>query len=81
MPSNSVPARRWKAWGSDAAERAAKTFAQAVLASGLISEGASLDAVLTAEPWSIGLAAAVLSLLASVASRRTGAPDTARLNG
>ena len=66
---------------SDAAERALKTFAQAVLASGIITEGVTFDAVTTWEPWSIGLAAAVISVLSSVASQRTGLRDTARLNG
>jgi hypothetical protein len=80
MPSNNILARRWKAWGSDAAERAVKTFAQAVLATGLITEGVDLDAVLTSEPWSVGIAAAIISVLTSLASKRTGAPDTASAN-
>ena len=79
MDHTSIPPRRWITWGKDAAERAIKTFAQGVLASGLIMEGASLDVVLTAEPWSIGATAAVLSVLASLASKQVGSPATARL--
>ena len=49
MDHTSIPTRRWITWSRDAAERAIKTFAQGVLASGLIMEGASLDVVRTVE--------------------------------
>ena len=80
MDHTSIPTRRWISWSRDAAERALKTFAQGVLASGLIMEGASFDAVLSVEPWSIGATAAVLSILASLASKQVGSPATARLD-
>lgn len=76
----SILTRRWISWGSDAIERALKTFAQGVLASGLVTEGATIDAVLSVQPWSIGATAAVISLLTSLASKRVGDPNSAGLD-
>jgi hypothetical protein len=73
----SITSRRWISWGKDAGERAVKTFAQAVLASAAITEGIALDAFYDSEVWSIGAAAAVISLLSSLASKRVGVVNTA----
>lgn len=60
---------RTKAFWLDALERAVKTAAQAVIASGLISAAVSID-------WQaitgIGLTAALLSVLTSIGSARVG---------
>lgn len=81
MTLSTLSRRRWALWANDAAERAIKTFAQGVLASGLVLEGASLSAFASVEPWSIGAAAAVTSVLTSLASKQTGSPSSAKLNG
>lgn len=75
----SLYARRWAAWGRDAAERALKTVAQTVIAVTAITEGIALDALFEAGVWSIGLAAGVLSLLSSLVSKQTGDPSSAAL--
>lgn len=60
---------RTKAFWLDTLERAVKTAAQAVIASGLISTAVSID-------WQaitgIGLTAALLSVLTSIGSARVG---------
>lgn len=60
---------RTKTFWLDALERAVKTAAQAVIASGLISTAVSID-------WQaitgIGLTSALLSVLTSIASARVG---------
>ncbi len=63
----------------DTIERAVKTFAQAVVAAVVVTEGLTLDAFGNLEVWSIGAAAAVVSVLSSVASRNVGTPDSASL--
>ncbi len=62
-----------KMWFRDAAERAVKTFAQAVIASVVVIDGVTnLHTFGHLEVWSIGGAAALLSVLSSVASRKVG---------
>lgn len=78
MPS--LTARRWIRWFEDATERALKTFAQATLAAlPLADSGLSIESFLEWEPWSVGLGAAALSYLSSLASKRTGNPSSASL--
>lgn len=69
--------RRLVAFSRDAAERAAKTFAQAVIAKVAVTDGLAIDTYLELETWGVGLAAAILSILSSIASRRVGAPSNA----
>ncbi len=80
MSNTLLNKRRWATWANDAGERAIKTFAQAILASGLIVEGATVDAFLSTEVWSIGFAAAGISVLTSLAAKQTGSPSTAKFN-
>lgn len=75
----SLVARTWKTWAFDASERATKTVAQAVIAYVGVVENLRLEAFLEWEPWSVGLAAGVVSLLTSLASKQTGAPNDASL--
>jgi hypothetical protein len=77
MHKTSLTTRRWITWGKDAAERAAKTVAQTVVATVAVTEGLTLDAFYDLEVWSIGAAAGVVSLLTSLASKRTGSPASA----
>ena len=79
MTSYNLHTRRWLAWARDAAERAVKTIAQAVLAQFAITEGLALDAFYDAEVWSVAAAAGVISVLTSLASKRVGNPTTAAL--
>jgi len=74
-----LTSRRFRAFAVDAAERAVKTFAQAVLATQFVTEGASLDVFANTQVWSVGAAAAVISVLTSFASREVGAPNDASL--
>ena len=73
----SITTRRWIAWGKDAGERAVKTVAQTVVATVAVTEGLTLDAFYDLEVWSIGAAAGVVSLLTSLASKKTGNPSSA----
>lgn len=76
MPS--LLTRRWISWAEDAVERALKTFAQATIAAlPLADSGLSIESFLEWEPWSVGLGAAALSVLSSLASKRVGNPSTA----
>jgi hypothetical protein len=79
--TDNLNVRRWKTWAYDAAERAGKTFVQAFLATGIVTEGATLEVFAQAEPYSVAAAAAIFSVLSSLASKRTGSANTARLNG
>ena len=73
--------KRWSTWGVDAAERAVKPFAQAVIlrvgAENVVEAEVSLTFFLDPEPWLYGLGGAVLSFLTSLASKRVGPPNTA----
>jgi len=72
--------RRLTTFIKDAGERALKTFAQAVLATSVVTEGMSLDGFASWDVWSVGAAAAVISLLSSLATRQyTGTPNSASL--
>ena len=73
----SLTTRRWISWGKDAGERAVKTVAQTVVATVAVTEGLTLDAFYDLEVWSIGAAAGVVSLLTSLASKKTGNPSSA----
>ena len=73
----SIPTRRWITWAQDAGERAVKTAAQTVVATVAVTEGLTLDAFYDLEVWSIGAAAGVVSLLTSLASKKTGNPSSA----
>jgi len=57
-------------------ERAVKTFAQGVLATQLVTEGASLDVFANGDVWSVGAAAAVMSILTSIATRKATGMDS-----
>lgn len=76
----SLTTRRWIAWSKDAGERAVKTVAQTVVAVVGVTEGLALDAFYDLEVWSVGLAAGLVSLLTSLASKRVGNPSTAALD-
>ena len=73
----SITTRRWISWAQDAGERAVKTVAQTVVATVAVTEGLTLDAFYDLEVWSIGAAAGVVSLLTSLASKKTGNPSSA----
>lgn len=78
--SGLVP-RRWKSWASDAAEHAVRALAGATIAAvpATTDEGLSLEVFLQWDPWSVGLGAAVLSVLMSLAGKRRGSPNNASL--
>jgi len=71
--------RRLNSWAQDAAEHAIRAVASATLASAPITNGARMESFLEWEPWSVGLAAGVISLLMSIAGRSRGNPSTASL--
>ncbi len=56
----------------DAAERALKTFAQSVIAFVTVTDPLSMSAFADLQVWSVGGAAALLSVLSSLASRKVG---------
>lgn len=78
MNSNSITVRRWKAWGRDAGERAVKTVAQTAVAL-LSTDSLGLVDFGSTELWSASVAAGLLSLLTSLASKPTGNPSSAGL--
>ena len=71
--------RRFNSWAQDAAEHAIRAAASATLAAAPITYGARIESFVEWEPWSVGLAAGVISLLMSVAGRTRGNPSTASL--
>ena len=71
--------RRINSWAQDAAEHAIRAAASAALASAPIANGARIESFVEWEPWSVGLAAGVISLLMSIAGRKRGNPSTASL--
>lgn len=76
-----LPRRRLRAWALDAGEHAVRALAGATLAAAPVASdsGVAIEAFLEWEPWSIGLGAAAVSLLMSIAGSRVGQPNTASL--
>lgn len=68
-------------WFADAAERAGMTFLQAWLAAWVAIEDVSADQLFDGKILTVGLIAAVLSILKSLAARQTGDKDNASLVG
>lgn len=79
--TTSLPRRRLIAWAKDAAERAVRTYAQALVAVVAVTEQVSIEAFADPEAQSIAAGAAVLSVLTSLAARKTGSPTSARVRG
>jgi hypothetical protein len=81
MNKNSIKYRRFLRWSTDAGERAVKSFAQGVLVAVPLAadSGVSIQAFLEWEPWAAGLGMAALSLLTSLASRKSGSVATGSL--
>lgn len=75
--TQTLTSRRLISWAQDAAERAAKTFAQAVIATATVTEGLAFDAYTQWDTWAVGFAAALVSVLTSIASKQTGSPNSA----
>jgi hypothetical protein len=80
MDKTKLTTRRWIAWGKDAGERAVKTVAQTAVAL-LSTDSLGLIDFASADLWSASLAAGLLSLLTSVAAKRSGSPASARIGG
>ncbi|MEE9125361.1 MAG: hypothetical protein V3U14_12860 [candidate division NC10 bacterium] len=79
---SNLSARRWKTWTVEAAEHTVRAFAGGALAGAAVVDGVpGLDVFLTWAPWKGGAAAAILSLLMSLAAKRTGSPNSAAFRG
>lgn len=68
----------WRFWRSTI-ERAVKTAAQAIIASGLVST--TVQGMSWADVGAIGAAAAIMSVITSLASTRVGDPETPEFLG
>jgi hypothetical protein len=80
-PHNLLSRRRWRAWANDAGERAIRTYAQATVAALPVVGDFSIEGLFVWEPHSIGLGAAAISVLMSLAAKQTGAKSTAKFRG